>query len=79
MNRTLFRLFDLFCPGAASVPGLSYLKGVMDHVFAADVYIAALGLELETATDPAHKADVLAELARMGVRSRAVAPKRESR
>jgi hypothetical protein len=51
----------------------------MDHVFAADVYIAALGLELETATDPAHKADVLAELARMGVRSRAVAPKRESR
>lgn len=43
------------------------------------VYIAALKFELETTADPAHKADVLAELSRMGVRSKAVAPKRETR
>ena len=48
-------------------------------VFPPGVYIDALQAELERATDPKNRAEILAELARVGVRAKAVAPARERR
>lgn len=48
-------------------------------VFPPGVYVDALQAELERALDPAHRAEVLAELARVGVRTKAVAPAKERR
>ena len=44
-----------------------------------EVYVQSLKAELRGATDAEHKAAILAELATLGVRSKAVAPKRETR